>query len=58
MINSEGLKRHEAEEIENIWQELIHVQRTLNDNTRYILAEKAGHNIHKDNPIIIQEAVI
>jgi pimeloyl-ACP methyl ester carboxylesterase len=56
MINSEGLKRHEAEEIENIWQELIHAQRTLNENTRYILAKDAGHNIHKDNPMIIQEA--
>jgi hypothetical protein len=56
MIEVEGLKRNEAEEIEKIWQELIHAQTKFNENTKYILAKNAGHNIHKDDPLIIEDA--
>ncbi|UOQ91458.1 alpha/beta hydrolase [Halobacillus shinanisalinarum] len=58
MIIEEGLDFQEAEKIENIWQTLIDDQTKLNGKVEYILAEKAGHNIHTDNPVVIKNAIL
>ncbi len=57
MVESEGLHKSEAEDIENIWQNLIHNQTKLNSNTKYILAEDSGHSVHLEKPEVIKGAV-
>ncbi|MDP4553469.1 alpha/beta hydrolase [Alkalihalobacillus macyae] len=57
MIESEGLHKSEAEDIENIWQNLIGNQTKLNSNTKYILAENSGHSVHLEKPEVIKRAV-
>ncbi|SDK26915.1 alpha/beta hydrolase [Sediminibacillus albus] len=58
MIVEEGISFQEAEKIENIWQTLIKDQTKLNDKVEYVLAKKAGHNIHTDNPVVIKNAIL
>ncbi|MYL47819.1 alpha/beta fold hydrolase [Virgibacillus halodenitrificans] len=58
MIVEEGISFQEAEKIENIWQTLIKNQTKLNDKVEYVLAKKAGHNIHADNPTVIKNAIL
>ncbi|MDO6655477.1 alpha/beta fold hydrolase [Anaerobacillus sp. 1_MG-2023] len=57
MVESEGLHKSEAEDIENIWQNLIRNQTKLNSNTKYILAKESGHRVHLENPEVIKRAV-
>jgi len=55
--HTEEMTKEDAIAIENIWQDLILEQVTLNGNGKYILAEDAGHSIHLDRPDIIVKAV-
>ncbi|WP_301551114.1 alpha/beta hydrolase [Guptibacillus hwajinpoensis] len=57
MVESEGLHKSEAEDIENIWQNLIRNQTKLSSNTKYILAEDSGHSVHLEKPEVIKRAV-
>ncbi|MFC7321534.1 alpha/beta fold hydrolase [Halobacillus campisalis] len=57
MVESEGLHRSEAEEIELIWQTLILNQTKLNYKTTYIMAEGSGHSVHLEKPEVIKKAV-
>ncbi|MGG0122741.1 alpha/beta hydrolase [Bacillus paranthracis] len=52
-----GMQKEEATQLEAMWQELIHEQLQLSINSKYILAEHAGHGIENDRPDIIIEAV-
>ncbi|WP_079478945.1 alpha/beta fold hydrolase [Halobacillus salinus] len=57
MVEREGLRKSEAEEIENIWQALIHDQTKMNARTSYLLAERSGHSVHLEKPEVIERAI-
>ncbi|MCP3030813.1 alpha/beta hydrolase [Halobacillus sp. A1] len=57
MVESEGLHNSEAEEIENIWQMLIHNQTKINSQASYCLAKGSGHSVHFEKPEVIEKAV-
>ncbi len=56
MIES-GMPSEEAIKLKDMWQELIHEQLMLSQNSRYILAQHASHGIEHDRPDIIIDAV-
>lgn len=56
MIES-GMPSEEAIKLEEMWQELIHEQLMLSQNSRYILAQHASHGIEHDRPDIIIDAI-
>ncbi len=56
-MNKGGLPYEEAIKLEDVWQKLIQEQLMLSQNSRYILAQNAGHGIESDRPDIIIHAI-
>ncbi|CAH2465523.1 Alpha beta hydrolase [Bacillus mycoides KBAB4] len=52
-----GMPKEEATQLEDMWQELIREQLHLSINSKYILAEHAGHGIENDRPDIIIQVI-
>lgn len=48
-----GLQRDDAEEVENIWQQLVRAYLKLSPQGQWIVAPESGHYIHLDQPDLV-----
>jgi len=56
MLN--GLQREDAEEVEDIWQQLVRAYLKLSPHGQWIVAPESGHYIHLDEPDLVVREVL
>ncbi len=57
LLSNRGLQRDDAEEVEQIWQQLARAYVRLSPHGEWIVAQRSGHYIHLDQPELVVEEV-
>jgi len=57
MMRYQGLQRDDAEEVEQIWQQLARAYLRLTPHSEWIVAPESGHYIHLDQPELVIDEV-
>ena len=52
-----GLSADDARLVESLWQELIRAQTQLSPDSRLVVAENSGHNVHLDQPELVMKTI-
>ncbi len=57
MMRHKGLQRDDAEEVEQIWQQLVRAYLRLTPRSEWIVAPESGHYIHLDQPELVIDEI-